>query len=112
MTSTRVSLAIGSSDHAANASVPPRTGTSTSPGPVLGIGTVTRPTAPTTLCSASDSMSARPHCHRPHHHSSSSYCTTGRRLRTAGAGPPVDGVEKVAVDDLVETAGGPPPAPG
>src|SRR5882757_8901416 len=46
MTMTRVCLAIGSSAHAANASVPPRTASRTSPGPLSGIGTVTRPTTP------------------------------------------------------------------
>src|SRR6266702_5921481 len=48
-TTTRLCLGIGSSDHAANASVPPRTGRSTSPGPSAGMETVTRPTVPSRL---------------------------------------------------------------
>ena len=48
-TTTRVCRAIGSSDQAANASVPPRTGNSTSPGPLAGMETVTRPTLPIRL---------------------------------------------------------------
>jgi hypothetical protein len=59
MTRTRVCFSTGWSDQAANASVPPRTGTSTSPGPSTGIGTVTRPIAPTTLSPASADMSDR-----------------------------------------------------
>src|SRR5215472_13917479 len=45
-TTTRVCLATGWSDQAANASDPPRTGRRTSPGPCSGIETVTRPTLP------------------------------------------------------------------
>lgn len=48
-TTTRLCLGIGSSDHAANASVPPRTGRSTSPGPSAGMETVTRPIVPSRL---------------------------------------------------------------
>jgi hypothetical protein len=48
-TTTRRCRAMGSSDQAANASVPPRTGTSTSPGPPAGTDTVTRPTLPIRL---------------------------------------------------------------
>jgi hypothetical protein len=53
-TTTRLCRAIGSSsDQAAYASVPPRTGSSTSPGPPAGMETVTRPTLPRRLSSAS-----------------------------------------------------------
>src|SRR6202042_3927910 len=51
-TRTREWRAMGSSDHAANASLPPRTGSSTSPGPLAGIDTVTRPTVPIRLSAA------------------------------------------------------------
>lgn len=44
---------IGSSDQAANASLPPRTGSNTSPGPSAGMETVTRPTLPRMLSSPS-----------------------------------------------------------
>jgi hypothetical protein len=46
-TRTRVCRATGCSDQATKASVPPRTGSSTSPSPPKGIETVTRPIAPT-----------------------------------------------------------------
>ena len=45
-TRTRVCFGIGSSDHAANASVPPRTGRSTSPGPVHRDGDSYSPDGP------------------------------------------------------------------
>jgi len=45
-TTIRQCRGIGSSDQAANASLPPRTGRRTSPGPSAGIETVTRPTVP------------------------------------------------------------------
>ncbi len=48
-TTIRLCRGIGSSDQAANASVPPRTGSSTSPGPPAGMDTVTRPMVPRTL---------------------------------------------------------------
>src|SRR5580698_2791215 len=51
-TTTRQCRGIGSSDHAANASLPPRTGSSTSPGPFSGMETVSRPILPSRLSSA------------------------------------------------------------
>src|SRR5215472_9851767 len=51
-TRTRLWRGTGSSDQAANASVPPRTGSRTSPGPLAGIETVTRPTFPRRVSSA------------------------------------------------------------
>ena len=48
-TTMRRCRGIGSSDQAAKASVPPRTGSSTSPGPSAGMETVTRPTLPIRL---------------------------------------------------------------
>lgn len=45
-TTTRRCRAMGSSDKAAKASVPPRTGSITSPGAPAGMDTVTRPTLP------------------------------------------------------------------
>lgn len=45
-TTIRLCLRIGSSDHAANDSDPPRTDSSTSPGPLAGMDTVTRPIEP------------------------------------------------------------------
>lgn len=52
-TTIRLCRGIGSSDQAANASVPPRTGSRTSPGPPTGMETVTRPIDPSRFCSAS-----------------------------------------------------------
>src|ERR1017187_10048743 len=52
-TTMRLCRAISSSDQAAKASVPPRTGSSTSPGPLAGMDTVTRPTLPIRLSWAS-----------------------------------------------------------
>jgi hypothetical protein len=49
-TATLLCLGTGSSDQAANASVPPRTGSSTSPGPCAGMETVTLPMLPTRSC--------------------------------------------------------------
>ena len=51
-TTTLECRGIGSSDHAANASLPPRTSSSTSPGPFAGMDTVTRPIAPIRLSAA------------------------------------------------------------
>ena len=52
-TATLLCLGTGSSDQAANASVPPRTGSSTSPGPCAGMETVILPMVPTRSCSMS-----------------------------------------------------------
>ena len=48
-TTMRRCRGIGSSDQAAKASEPPRTGSNTSPGPSAGMDTVTRPTLPIRL---------------------------------------------------------------
>src|SRR5262249_24383804 len=61
-TTTRLCRATGSSDQAAKASVPPRTGSSTSPGPPAGMETVTRPTLPIRLsCAPAETASISGH---------------------------------------------------
>ncbi len=58
-TTTRACLGIGSSDQAANASVPPRTGSITSPGPPTGIARLTNPTWPISVELPSASLTER-----------------------------------------------------